>query len=212
MSSSPTMTENSEFKGKHAAVRPGLSDTQKQDLALMGSPPLVWGEDRDAYDQLLASVLHDVNPDGIVELIYVRNFVDLEWEIIRLRRAKSNIVNAGKERAAVPLLDPYQGLHPASEYFDLLDGVGKDDFSARLEKAGLTPDDVVAQAISNNARTLEHIDLMIMRMEERRNSSLREAFRYRQNLGQRLARAKAPVEDVEFRVIDGEDAEIKRAA
>ena len=57
-------------------------------LEIFGPPPLLEGEDSKAYDTLLARVSGAVKPKDIIEEIWVRDIVNLTWEILRLRRLK----------------------------------------------------------------------------------------------------------------------------
>jgi hypothetical protein len=63
-------------------------------LAMFGPPPLIIGEDADAYEELLARVSADVEPKDILEEIWVRDIVDLAWGLLRLRRLKAGLFNA----------------------------------------------------------------------------------------------------------------------
>ena len=62
------------------------------ELAPFGPAPLIEGEDGAAYDELLARVSTAINPADILEDIWVRDLVDLLWEILRLRRLKARAV------------------------------------------------------------------------------------------------------------------------
>lgn len=53
-----------------------------------GPPPLLDGEDAAVYDDLYARVAAAVRPADILEEIWVRDTVDLTWEVFRLRRLK----------------------------------------------------------------------------------------------------------------------------
>jgi hypothetical protein len=54
--------------------------------ALFGEPPVLAGENKRGYDDLLARVTKCVKPKDILEKIWVRDVVDLTWEIFRWRR------------------------------------------------------------------------------------------------------------------------------
>jgi hypothetical protein len=109
-----------------------------------------------------------------------------EWEIIRFRRAKANYI---RELAAHRL--------------DI--GI--------LSEIGLSgPHIDVAKSIAANIDTLEPLERMIAMMEQRRNAAYHQAEQHRANLGNRLRQAVEQVEDAEFRELDGEPAEQKRAA
>lgn len=55
---------------------------------MFGPPPLLEGEDAAAYDELLARVSAAANPSDVIHEIWVRDVVDLTWEILRWRRLK----------------------------------------------------------------------------------------------------------------------------
>ena len=55
---------------------------------MIGPPPLLEGEDAAAYDELLARVSAAANPSDVIHEIWVRDVVDLTWEILRWRRLK----------------------------------------------------------------------------------------------------------------------------
>ena len=57
-------------------------------LSMFGPPPLLEGEDAAAYDELLARVSAAANPSDVIHEIWVRDVVDLTWEILRWRRLK----------------------------------------------------------------------------------------------------------------------------
>jgi hypothetical protein len=65
---------------------------QAQRLALFGPPLLLEGEDAAAYDELLARVYAAVQPVNIIEEILINDFVFLDWEVLRWRRWKFNLI------------------------------------------------------------------------------------------------------------------------
>jgi hypothetical protein len=48
---------------------------------IFGPPPILEGEDAGAYDELLAQVSNGVKPTDVFEEIWIRDIVDLAWEI-----------------------------------------------------------------------------------------------------------------------------------
>jgi hypothetical protein len=74
-----------------------------------GPPPLLEGEDSNAYDELLARISTAVKPTDIIEDIWVREVTDLTWEALRLRRLKTALLSAsahiGLDLILKPLLD-----------------------------------------------------------------------------------------------------------
>src|SRR5262245_54167942 len=61
-------------------------------LALFGPLPLLEGEDAAAYDQLLARIYAVIKPVDIIDEMFISDVVSLEWEVLRWRRLKSNLI------------------------------------------------------------------------------------------------------------------------
>jgi hypothetical protein len=85
------MSRKSTSKTEIAA--PGVSGGA-QHLALFGPPPLLEGEDAVAYDEFLARVRAAVKPVDIIDEIFIADVVSLEWEVLRCRRLKWNLIRA----------------------------------------------------------------------------------------------------------------------
>jgi hypothetical protein len=65
---------------------------------IFGDPPLLEGEDTQAYDDLLAQVSGAVKPSDIIEEIWIRDVVDLTWEILRWRQIRVSVIERFKLR------------------------------------------------------------------------------------------------------------------
>jgi hypothetical protein len=65
---------------------------QAQRLALFGPPLLLEGEDAAAYDEFLARIRAAVDPVDIVDDMFTADVVSLEWEVLRWRRLKLNLI------------------------------------------------------------------------------------------------------------------------
>jgi hypothetical protein len=177
-----------------------------------GSPHLIPGEDRPAYDQLFAYVAATVRPADTIEEILLGNFVDLEWEIHRWRRLRAS------HMAAIA----YKGL---KKVLRSLSFVGAeqlvDKWAARkpravkqvdriLKTAGLNMDTVMAETLCEGLEDIKGIEAMIALAEARRNAALREIERHRATLACALQRALPQLEDAEYQAIDV--ADVKSAA
>ena len=57
-----------------------------------GPPPLLYGEDEAAYDEMLARVSSALGPRDFIEEIWVHDLVDAAWNIIRLRRIQAALL------------------------------------------------------------------------------------------------------------------------
>ena len=60
--------------------------------SIFGPPPILEGEDAQAYNELLASISGAVKPSDTIEELWVCDIVDLTWEIFRYRRIKTNFL------------------------------------------------------------------------------------------------------------------------
>jgi len=76
---------------------------------LFGPSPLIMNEDPKYYKELLLKFSEAVKPSDFLEEIWVRDIVDLEWEILRLRRLKASLMCAsaykGIENFMLPFFD-----------------------------------------------------------------------------------------------------------
>jgi hypothetical protein len=172
-------------KAKPPAALPSPSMT---DLSFLGAPPLIPGEVATAYQQLLTAVTSVMKPANFLESIWTRDVVDLQWEIIRFRRIKADLLTDRYEQARrlpmIPLV------------------------STQTENSN----GQLANIVAININTIERIDRMVMTMEARRNAAYHEAERHRIGLGEQLRRAAEQVEDAEFREVDDALREQERAA
>jgi hypothetical protein len=70
----------------------------------LGPAPILEGEDKAEYASLLTEVQRQVLPEDAIEQIYVRDIVDLTWELMRSRRIKVALLHKGQIRAVQQLL------------------------------------------------------------------------------------------------------------
>src|SRR5215472_738657 len=70
-------------------------------MAFFGPPPLLEGEDTQAYGDLLARVSAAIRPNDILEEIWLRDFLDLAWEALRWRRLKAALVNGAMSEGLI---------------------------------------------------------------------------------------------------------------
>jgi hypothetical protein len=214
---------------KSAPKSPAPATARTRRVAAFGPPPLIQGEDGGAYDKLLARVSAAVRPVDILEEIWVHDIVDLEWEVLRLRRLKVALMTASASKALRTVLDRLLD----EETDDTDDETGDPDEetedtewdTSRLAKewgrrnpdaikevdrilasTDLTLDAIRAEMLSENIEHVERIDRMIAMVESRRNAALREVDRHRATLGQELRSTVREIEDGKFKVIEARPA------
>jgi len=182
---------------------------------LFGPTPIMEGEDITLYDDLLTRISTAVKPKDILEDIWVREDVDLVWEIFRLRRLKWTLLVASAEEGLVKVLAPFiQGVPEQKELAHAW-FARKPSAIKRVKKilasAGLSEDAILAQTLSIKLDDIERIDRMIAIKEARRNVILSEIDRHREMLGRSLRRAVQDVEDGQFEVIENTSAKGDKA-
>ena len=169
-------------------------------LALLGPRPLIDGEDGTNYDVILERISADVAPADFVEEIWVRNVADLVWDSIRLRRLKSQLLqadaNEGVERLLASIIDRTRAEELCRKWA-LGDEEAMGEVERLLGRAGLTFDAVMAQTLAARIDDVERIDRMIIIAEARRDAVLREIRSRRLAFGQALCRASEAI-DAEF--------------
>src|SRR5665213_1741802 len=170
-------------------------------LKMMGNGPALPGENSDAYNGLFQRLRSAVAPADDLEEIWVFDFVDLTWEVLRLRRLKTQLFMScagdGLERILnnMPDVDDVRDLVArwAKRKPQAVQRVDK-----LLAQAGYDRETILAQTLTARIDDFERIDHMIARAEERRNSPLREVERHRAALARRLQDADREIEDAEF--------------
>ena len=65
--------------------------------ALFGYAPILKTEDDETYWKYIGRVAKCVEPQDIIEWLWIKDVVDLSWEILRLRRLKIELVEIDRE-------------------------------------------------------------------------------------------------------------------
>ena len=188
---------------------------------VFGPAPILKGEDADAYNELLAGVSSRVKPSDVIEEIYVRDFVDLTWEIVRHRRHKASFIEAAVPRALEEALEPIVnrtieacgvdwlkievrvGLKPTPTQRLVSAWIVRDrdavkDVNKMLNGAELTMEDINARAMALAMDDLIQLDRLSLRAEVSRSAALAELERWRFGFAERLRNAAQDTVDGEF--------------
>jgi hypothetical protein len=192
------MAKNKKSVGKYAPTR----------LALFGPAPLLEGEDSAAYDELLSRISGTIKPADVLEEMWVRDVVDLSWENFRLRRLKSNLLNANAHRGLKTVLESITSPGMAillPKQWAARDADAIKEVDKLLASSDLTMDAVMAETLAYIIDDFERIDRLIMHTEARRNAILREVDRYRTSLGQALRRATNDIENSQILEISAQE-------
>ena len=179
--------KNATYSGMSSLI-PGVPDKV---LALFGDPPLLRGEDDSLYYTLMEQFADLVEPKDMIEWWWVKDMTDHTWEIRRLRRFKVLFVELQRDQT--------------HENQKMLATVGLDE-DEEPEPVPL-PDSEKdsAKFFMYLIDRYKGVDRLIASAELRRDRTLREIERRRENLARRLRNASSEM-------VDGELAELPRAA
>jgi hypothetical protein len=147
--------------------------------AVFGEPPIMVGEDPADYQKLVALVIADVKPQGLQEWLLMKDIVDAEWEILRLRGLKVGMLQAFVPQAVTAQTGATVaiGSPKMAAVRRHMIGVVAGDAKAKvaLEKAlesyGLTVDVLTATAFEYTIGSQLNADRMADAAYDRRNAA-----------------------------------------
>lgn len=188
-----------------AVARPSKVATN----SMFGPAPVLESEDSNAYNQLLERVSASVKPADIIEDIWVRDFVDLSWEIARYQSYRSLALKAAIPKALEEVLAPFVNgpwkygalnvyehgaLRPTASMEIANDWVSSDPNAIEqvdelLAEANLTMRDVEARALTLVIDKIERIDRLVSQMTARRSALLRDIERRKAAFADMLRRS-----------------------
>lgn len=184
--SAPTSGAAPTAASPNAAAAP----ERDEDTALFGPPLLLPGEDLGSWKKLHAAVSAAVVPADIFEKIWTRDFVDHEWNVLRLRRLWAGLITATQLQGLATVLRPlmsdsmlgveYSEVELLALKFTLHHPDAVKKVKGLLETSGMPWEAVLAQTMTFNAETFERIDRMCMTAEARRDAALLEIDRHRE--------------------------------
>ena len=174
-------------------------------------PSLVNGEDGATYDQLAARITAAVAPENVIEEIWVRDVVDLVWDVVRLRRLKAGLFKVGESDGMAEImrgLGEYQ--FKAREWAARKPGAVA-AVNTQMSAAGLDMGDLTTSTFAARIDQFERVERMLAAAEVRRAAALnaidnrRVAERLRAAARDAERAAAPPVEEGEFTLVsDGE--------
>jgi hypothetical protein len=199
------MTEIAALATPEVAARPDTAPAVASTtmLDLFGKPPVLLSEDVNLYEALLARVVAAARPRDPFEWMLLKDYADLAWEILRLRRAKAGAVNVMHKNALCSVLNKL-ALKATAALKWHSDPDTKAAIVKQLAEHGLDEDVITAEAVVGCSGMLAALDAMIASAETRRNAMLREIDYHRGGLATRLRDAPD--------VLDAESEDVPRVA
>ena len=195
-----------------ASLQPAQPAGATNSIALIFARPaaLAAGEDAMVYDDLAARIAGAVAPKNIIEQLWVRDVVDLVWEVVRLRRYKASLLTTRAYHGVSAVL---KGLGDSEFFTKSKEWAARrptaiGDLNAQLANAGIGPEAIAAATFAERIDEFERIEKRIADVERRRAAVLREIELYRAALAARLREAA----DRAAIITDGEFEEVAPAA
>jgi hypothetical protein len=165
--------------------------------------PLLINESADEFASLRKGLKSEIKPEGVIEQMYVDDFATLIWEILRLRRYKTMIINNSRLAALRGILkqllcrrdydQPYDkdldGEDLARSWFDNKKKKAQTRVAKLLRQFQMDEGAIEAEAFRLCAEDLERLERMLTTLEFRRDKTLRSIREYRQILSKQLQQA-----------------------
>jgi hypothetical protein len=162
---------------------------------LFGPPPILQGEDPEAYLAIGQALWDARQPADFIEASWVNDIAYHLWEGSRLRRLKVKLIDASKVEGATKLIRRLSGEFLNAAFWSgwaLGEQENVDYVNSLLTSAGLDQDAILAQTVETIVDKLDAIERQSAQLEARRLVTIRDFDQYRDNALQRSALLKEP--------------------
>ena len=179
--------------------------------ALLDDLPLIGEEKAEDYNNLLTAVVLGAKPADAIDWLYVKDIVDLTWDIRRERVIKIAIIKEAHREVVLELLkatreEPDSLKAHVYRIFEAeidaerwsTNTESKKHVNAILTERGYPPSAVLAKAYEKAAAQVDVVERRIASYEMRKMVILREVERRNDRLSRQLQNASAEVIDAEF--------------
>jgi hypothetical protein len=141
--------------------------------ALFGDPPLLGTEDPNLYWHMFDRFAEFVEPKNIIEWFWVKDIVDLSWEIARLRRYRALLIERERESKNAEI--DYAREHAGDRKLSFIGKLNRPQTEALRNAPRLdTEADSASLLILKYLGTYETVDKLLTSAELRRDRILRE--------------------------------------
>jgi hypothetical protein len=177
----------------------------------LDDPPLVGDETLEGYNNFFAAIIAAANPADPIDWLYLKDVVDLFWQIRRERKVLASVVNLHQTEVVRDLLKATANASNALEaavyrIFDASDDAqrwasdptARKEIEARLTAKGHPASATLAEAYKRGANDIDAIDKRIASYEARRTGIIREIELRNVRFARDLNTASSPVIDGEF--------------
>jgi len=160
----------------------------KQLESLLGQPPLLDGEDREAYLALRSALIEDRQPKTVMDWIHVHDLVTQLWEEQRFRRAGAAIIRGGMLAALEYYLEE---IDKSADFPDFSEGFKRkagqyfstnqkerNEVISLLARYGITPSELLAKAAQLESNGVLMFERLVTSRANGRRMLRKEAERY----------------------------------
>jgi len=178
-----------------------MTSSAVQNSNALRSSSLLISKSSDEFASMCEQVNQEIKPTGFIERMYAEDVIALTWDIRRLRRSKTGIINGAFLAALQGILEQLLCPRDFDARFqheqaaeDLARGwfknkTSKAQVATLLRKFGLDEGAIEAEAIRLRAEDLERMDRMLALVEIRRDKALHYVEDYQESLGNRIKRS-----------------------
>jgi hypothetical protein len=187
----------------------------------LGDAPLVGDEKQEDYDAFYNSVVSTLDQPDVINQLYLKDFVDLSWQIRRERLILADIIRLYQKEVVLDLLKtaykklsgPIESLATADRFLGadrdaqrwLGDPAARKEIDADLLARGYSSSTVLGLAYRKGAAEIDMVEQRIASYEIRRLMALREIERRNEKSARQLKKSTADL-------IEGELGAFKEAA
>jgi hypothetical protein len=170
--------------------------------ALLRQPLLLSGENPHAHAGLVEAVSADVQPADFIETIWIHDIVYYQWQSLRYRRFKTELIRTAKQRGLAAVLKEctckfeFQMMATEELAWRYVIGIPQAiaEVDELLQEAQLTIDAIFAHGIAESMESIERFDRLIHASEARRDLILGQVYERRELLGAKLRGAIKRIE------------------
>ena len=172
-----------------------MSEDKQFRASMTSVPALLITESKAEFEDFQGQLTQEIRPRGVIERMFVSDVAALTWDISRLQRAKTAIINLEFVEALKLLMlrllsqhnkiVPHERIHHLARHW-FTDKTARREVLELLEQFGLDEQAIEAESIKGASEDLTNIDRMLTLLEIRRSKALRSIATYREDFAARL--------------------------
>jgi hypothetical protein len=176
-----------------------MTESLDQNVDMLRSvAPLLITESVDEFASLRKGLKSEIQPEGAIEQMYLDDFATLIWEILRLRRYKTAIINSSRRAALQGILEQLlwdQDYEHSYQKDKDAEDLARSWFTNKnaqarvaklLRKFQMDEGAIEAEAFRLCSEDLERLERILTALEFRRDKVLRCIADYRQGLAKQI--------------------------